>query len=234
MQKVTPGRALGLLAALFAVAVLALLMLLHNARRREIPVGGGRSVEWLGVTAGTNRLRYRTPLQMLLGYFVPSGGVAIAGLYFPAPEIVAGFEDVDATAWVTVHGTGVSPQGFNFYWEGSEVITSNRTGRQFSLPPPQPFRTDSNQVVLSIPLTAFPRDQKTVILKLSPPVEPGMKRLWIDFEFENQIIELVGVEIAGDDGREERLPVLPRQGVERQLGPGHRYPTPRKRRSGPG
>jgi hypothetical protein len=80
MQKVTPGGALILLTALFTAAVLALLMLLHNARRREIPIGGGRSVEWLGVTTGTNRLRYGSPLQKILGYFVPSGGVAIAGL----------------------------------------------------------------------------------------------------------------------------------------------------------
>jgi hypothetical protein len=92
---------------------------------------------------------------------------------------------VDATAWVTVHGTGVFPRGFDYYWEGSEVITSNRAGRQFSLTPPQHFRTHPNQVLLSIPLSAFPRDQKTVILKLSPPVDPGMNRRWIDFEFEN-------------------------------------------------
>jgi hypothetical protein len=41
---------------------------------------------------------------------------------------------------------------------------------------------------MSIPLPAFPRDQKTVILKLSPPVERGMKRRWIDFEFQNPFI----------------------------------------------
>jgi hypothetical protein len=185
MQKIDHGRALALFAALFTAAVLALLVLLRTAQTREIPNGGGRSVEWIGVTTGTNRLRYGNPFQKVLGYFVPSGGVAIAGLYFPSPEILTSFDDVDGTAWLTVHGTGVSPQGFNYYWEGSEVITSNRTGRWFSLTPPQPFRTDSNQVVMSIPLPAFPRDQKTVILKLSPPVERGMKRRWIDFEFQN-------------------------------------------------
>jgi hypothetical protein len=185
MQKTSPGRALVFCATLFAVAILALVMVIQNTRPREIPIGGGRSVEWLGVSTGTNQLRYGSPLQRILGYFVPYGGVAIAGMYFPSPEILAGPDDVDATAWLVVHGTGVSPQGFNNYWEGSEVITSNRTGRQFSLTPPQPFRKYSNQVVLSIPLAAFPRDQKTVLLELSPPAEHEMKRRWIEFEFEN-------------------------------------------------
>ena len=159
----------------------------RNSLSRGIPIGNAMTVEFLGVTAGSNNLRHGSFLERLLGDEIPARGLRVGPLILRRPMTLRNAGDAAASAWLVVRGAGPAPRGFSYYWEGSDAVISNRSGRQFSIPTAQPFHIDAKQVVLRVPLVAFPRDGKTVFLRLSPPAEPGAVRQCLEFEFENPL-----------------------------------------------
>jgi hypothetical protein len=68
---------------------------------------------------------------------------------------------------------------------GSRVLAENSAGRQIENPLPSIRRALSNELLISIPLFAFPRDEPQIRVRFSPPVTNESAREWITFTIEN-------------------------------------------------
>jgi hypothetical protein len=182
VRKLHTWRLLVLLCVLALLIAFAIPLARHS-RRRIVTLPNGVTIEFLGVTVGTNRLPHGFLLQRILANHIPPQGLKLGPWYIPSPVFLNGFYEADAHAWLLVSGPNI--QGLHFYWDGSEVVTSNRFGRQLSIPTAQPFSPNTNGSVLHIPLVAFPRDDRTAIVRFSPPAEKAEPRTWLEFEFSN-------------------------------------------------
>jgi hypothetical protein len=172
-----------LLASILSIPILFAVFLFATSRPRVLSLGNGEALAWIGVTTGTNSLSYGSPLETLLGDWIPAKGVNVGPFHWRRPVRHTPFPEADAIAWVALRTTG-SNMVRGFYWDGSAVIMSNRQGRSVEIPTARPYRSAANETILQIPLRAFPRDGETVILRLSPPTEKGERR-WAEFEFDN-------------------------------------------------
>src|SRR6476619_7526319 len=109
MRKFQVHRRLLTVCAILASALIGLVILLHKTGHRVVTLRGGQTLEWLGVTTGTNRLRYGSPLRMVLGDLIPVRGFKLGPWVISPPAYLNNFDDADACAWLTVRGLGPIP-----------------------------------------------------------------------------------------------------------------------------
>jgi hypothetical protein len=162
-------------------------------RARPVTYPDGLSIQLLGVSIGTNNFIHGSPVEKLMNKFhlIPPAGLSFAGFTLRQPRaLFAMDEDADLAAWILVRGAAVPP--VTYYWDGVHVVAANRSGRSFENPPPRPFSSSSNEVIMSVPFRAFPRDGASFLLRLQPPPVgnlPAWKkdavREWAEFEIPN-------------------------------------------------
>ncbi len=147
----------------------------------------GRTIEFLGVTVGTNRLTFDSPLERILTKYIPISGMKLGPWTIRSPIFLQGFYEADAHAWLAVRGPNVLTGSPDYNYNTSQVVTSNRFGREFSIPEAHYFGSTMNAIVLHVPLVAFPRNDRTAILRLRPPSDEPESR-WIEFPFQNPFL----------------------------------------------
>ena len=178
--KVRTTRREVLIAAALFIIISAFVLWSIAGRRQRVDFSDGLSLEWLDVTQGTNALMDGSVIEQLLGDSIPAQGIDLGNLkLLRARPLRSNEEDASLTAWIRLEGPAVQGQKFGFYWESSRVVATNSSGRQIELPPA------TNETVIHISLYAFPRDEKTVRLRISPPREDRAERRWAEFEFKN-------------------------------------------------
>ena len=178
-----------LVAAGLLIVLFGLLFWGVASQRQRVEFADGLSLEWMGLTEGTNALWDGSLIEQMLGERIPAQGFDLGSLKLRRPASLRSHEeDAPLTAWIGVKGAGRKGNEFRFYWEGSKAITANSSGREIAIPPARPYRTGvsvTNETILRIPLYAFPRDERTVRLRVSPPADDDEERRWAEFEFEN-------------------------------------------------
>ena len=184
MRKLNRHR-IPVLFCVFALLLTVAFLLARRGRHRVVTLPDGLSIEFLGVTVGTNRLPYGSPLQRILANHIPQG-LKLGPWTIPPPTFLSRWDETDAHAWLVVRGLNrLSRRN----WFDSKVVTSNRFSRQISIPTlAASFSPNAsmNEVVLDVPLVAFPRNDHTAILRFSPPTKKE-ERLWIEFPFRNPL-----------------------------------------------
>ena len=187
-QRSGVNRALRRVALFFVVAAFAgVAALFMSSRGRHVDVTENLSLQWLGVTEGTNSFEEGNPLEKLLGDRIPAKGVDLGALKLrrPASYPPPG-RDAPITAWVRASGPGMNELQYQIH-HGFKVMTANSAGRELEHPPAMPYRVGpSNEVLFAISLYAFPRDEGNVRLRLAPPLDNRQERRWAEFTFENR------------------------------------------------
>lgn len=177
-------------AAAIFIIISALVFWSLAARRPRVNFGDGLSLEWVGITEGTNALSDGSLVEQLLGDLIPAQGWELSSLKVRRPTALRSYEeDAPLTAWIRLKGPALQRNNrnyFGYYWDGSRAATANDSGRQIEIPPPRPFGGRStNETIIYIPIYAFPRDEKKVRLKILPPRDVRGESRWAEFEFEN-------------------------------------------------
>jgi hypothetical protein len=194
--------AIGLLAGIGAI----LMLWLSSSKSAQLP--NGLRMELLSVTKGTDVFLDGSPLERALGDILPSKGVHLGAFHLNRPRPTRSWEEAPLTAWVSLQGPGLVQSDFTSRRAGLRVIAASKSGREIENPPGLPMRLSVTEVLLSIPLRAFPRDARTIQLRILPPeytdeieqtLLPGplrerrlvqdraAERPWVQFEFSNPI-----------------------------------------------
>jgi hypothetical protein len=179
----SPRRLRWAIVLLSIVGAVALLILPFRTQVAEFP--NGLTLRFLGVTEGTNLFKDGSPLEKLLGNVIPQTGLRIGSWNLQRPRQAFPRGEADLNAWVLVRQAGLDLNQFKYYWEGSKVIATNASGRGFENPPTRPARISSNEVLLTIPLLAFPRDQSSFRLRIRAPNITGEAERWAEFKAPN-------------------------------------------------
>jgi hypothetical protein len=185
LSRALPRVASGIVFSAFVVVAVLFIVF---ARAKRVEVTERLTLQWLGVTVGTNSFEEGNPLEKLLGDRIPAKGIDFGALKLrrPASYPPAG-GDAPITAWVKASGPGLQELQFQFH-HGFKVMTANRSGRELAHPPAMPYRVGpSNEVLFAISLYAFPRDERNVRLRLAPPLDNRQERRWAEFEFKNPL-----------------------------------------------
>ena len=96
---------LGIAAAAVAGGIAAAVLSYRPVQR--VDLGGGATVEWLGVTQGTNVFRDGSPVERLLGSAIPAGGLEIASIQLRRSKNLHPTAEADLTGWVVLRGVSV-------------------------------------------------------------------------------------------------------------------------------
>jgi hypothetical protein len=190
MRRFRKLQALVLLAALVGgVALFAVF-----ARSRPVVYPDGLSLQWIGAAVGTNTLEYGNPLEKLLhkAKLIPRQGLRFAGITLRQPQILwPKDQDADLTGWISVRRPAPFPYTSGYYWDGSRLVAANNSGRAIENAPLRPWRWTSNELIMCVPLKAFPRDEKILRVLIRPPPDTESlkmtNRAWAEFEFANPL-----------------------------------------------
>jgi hypothetical protein len=176
-------------AYLFVVITLLIgglfLAFLRSGDRYQQPAqtAGGR-FELLDVTLRGEPFRSGSPLQQLFKDAIPNHGLSFGEFQLRKPEEFTEWQDAPLTVWLRYRGTEIrqriTPPIF-----GARVLAENSRGRQIENSLPSVRRSSSNEVIISVPLVAFPRDEDKIIVRFSPPQTNEASREWINFEIDN-------------------------------------------------
>jgi hypothetical protein len=177
--------------AAYTIVVLVILsaggfLLLWRPSERRIQQVNSRhgAFRVIDVTRRGEPFRSGSPLERVLRVVLPNQGLSVGDFQLRKPVEFAQWQDAPLTVWLLYRGTnirqGVTPPLF-----GSRVVAENSAGRQIENPLPLIRGRLSNELLISVPLFAFPRDQKTIHVRFSPPAESEMSREWINFEINN-------------------------------------------------
>ena len=181
---------------LLAIVLLALgwaLFSRHNsARLRQSIQVSGEGFELIAVTHRGEPFRKGTLLECLLEPLIPTGGVGAGGFQLRKPEQFNEWADSPLTAWLVYRGTNIQP-GLTPPLFGARVVAANSSGRSIENPLPSVRRAQSNELLISVPLFAFPRDQDRIRLHFSPPAKDEADRKWATFEIKNPFREAPAV-----------------------------------------
>ncbi len=190
-------RTKGVIGLTLLAAVAAIFATWHLNREQVVDYPNGLQIRWMGITTGTNGFEYGSPGERFLNTLklIPAKGLTFGGLKFQRPRQLTPFDnDAAVTAWIHVRlPVGGPLYDFGYYWTGARVIAENGT-RKIENAAPRPYVTSRDEVVLAIPLRAFPRDSAKVHLRILPP--PGnsndppwktnrVEERWTDFQFRN-------------------------------------------------
>ena len=167
------------------VLVVAGGIFIYLNRPQKVSFANGMTLEWMGTTLGTNMMMEGSMVQKLLARVMPANGITIGGMSLKPPRRLFPVNESDLTCWVLLRGTDLKQSSFGYYWDGSEVSAGNRSGRWFSNPSARPRTFSLDEVVLAIPLYAFPRDEAKVRLRLVVPKRDIQSGGVAEFEFEN-------------------------------------------------
>jgi hypothetical protein len=171
------------------VVLLTLILFIQKASwKQTAEFRHGSTLKFMGVTIGTNSFQAGSPLSKLLGNIIPVQGISFGPvrLFRPYPVVPSG--EPDLTAWLLVTDARLRPNDIPYYWEGSSVLVTSASGRTFRNPPLQPYLQKTNEWLLGVPLHAFPRDQKNLILRIRPRASVGEAEQWAEFHFENPLL----------------------------------------------
>ena len=169
---------------LFVVLALSVAFILVAAGPQRIQFSPETSLEFLGVTIGTNAFIYGNSLEKILGDRIPAKGLNLGPFKLRRPgRYVVDTDGAPLAARILIRG----PREHFGEWfsRDSKVITANSSGRQLENPNPLPSLSNSNEMLLTVPLFAFPRDEREVRLRLSPSRNGSAERRWIEFRFPN-------------------------------------------------
>ena len=175
-----------------AVSILVLFLLaltLSSSRNKPVSLKNGTIVEWLGVTVGTNDLRLGSPLEKLLGSRLPPAGFSILGKTLLPPRVHNHMHESELTAWIRLRGH--FPQALSLPDRSLRLTLANRSGRTIDHPVDTPYYASplafaKPEIVFSIPLHAFPRSEKNVLLRLHFFDEHQAEEL-VEFQFRNPL-----------------------------------------------
>ena len=154
-------------------------------RRQSAEMASGE-FELLEVTRRGEPFRAGSSLERLLDKVIPAGGVAIGPVQLRKPEQFTPWEDAPLVAWLLYRGTNIGRRGTSPFF-GARVVAENSAGRQIENPLPLVVRARSNEVLISLPLVAFPRDESRIRLRFSPPATNETSREWVSFGIDNPL-----------------------------------------------
>ncbi|HVK58984.1 MAG TPA: hypothetical protein VM735_09405 [Candidatus Kapabacteria bacterium] len=184
--------------ASFVVLVGAILLFfgLATSRRDRVALPNGITVEFLGVTHGTNDFVIGNFLQRLLGDRIPAKGIDLGFTTLTRPRNIPMYDN-GSRAWVRVS----VPEDFSIdrhHWRGFNASFRNESGRELEVPfrltPSANFKSNA---VFGIRMEAYPRNEPKVTLRVGTPTRDLLtsriptpssdqqKTQWAEFEFKN-------------------------------------------------
>lgn len=169
--------------ALLLVATILFLIPLSN-RRDRLTLPDGRTVQWLGLTEGTNAFVDGNLIQKFLGDRIPAKGLNLGFTTLTRPRRFESHQATGHTAWFRI--SGENPPSFGALspeWHGFKVSFRNSGGRDLEIPHPMPYTSSTTNALFSIPMTAYPRDEAEVTLRVGTPPDGKMPSHWAEFEF---------------------------------------------------
>lgn len=156
---------------LFGAAFLAAT---KNRGNRPIVLPGGSSLRLVGITVGTNAFLWGTKIERVLGNLIPPRGLHWRGFSLNKPILARPIgprvENSSLVVWVNFRTRSNAANFFANYpgpLRDFRLFAANSSGRQIENPT-KLFPNIVNQTggLVGIPLTAFPRDEKEILLRL--------------------------------------------------------------------
>ena len=142
---------------------------------------------FLGVTRGFDPIETGSSIEKLLGNLIPARGLRFSSINLQRPrELASAGTHAPLTAWIFL--TNAPRTMDHNYPIGFKSISSNSSGRRFeNKPEMQNFHNSGNGFLMAFPLSAFPRDEPTFRLAISPsPLSwETDERYWAEFEIKN-------------------------------------------------
>ena len=172
---------------IFVAALLVFLAVASN-RRDIVTLPGGLTVQWLGVTEGTNALIDGNILQKLLGDGIPAKGINLGFATLTRPRKFESRRVTGHVVWFRLSGKDPSspsyePLGHFRKWRGFQVFFRNQSGRELEVPHPMPYTISSTNAVFAIAMNAYPRDKPNVTMRIGTPPDGKTEQQWAEFEF---------------------------------------------------
>jgi hypothetical protein len=162
---------------------------INFGRQDAVILPDGTKLRLLGVSKGTNAFQEGSFLAKTFAKQIPPGGLSFFGYNLQRPISHFPIMDPEAplTAWVVHSDLKESPNPFRFYLEGLRTMTRNADGREFRNSPVRPYSTTSPDLVrFAVPLYAFPRNQRSFVLRIFAPGKDGaMEEEYADFALIN-------------------------------------------------
>jgi hypothetical protein len=186
------------IAVLIASLIAAFVLFGGNPRKHQtFEFSDGTRARLLGVSLGTNEFLEGSFLEKTFAKQIPPGGLEFLGFKLQRP-ISRGPIDPQAplTAWVLLSEIPTSPAPALFgrpprygrahhLWGNTRIMTANSEGREFENPFATPYSISTNQMVLAVPLYAFPRSHPNFSLRIFPPRNLGWTDENAEFELRN-------------------------------------------------
>ena len=160
---------LGLSASALIVCVLAIL----PRRNHPVELPEGTVLRLAGVTYGTNAFVYGNMAERVVGKWLPARGLSVFGFTLGPPQKLRAVsmtlpqEVPPITVWFSLTGKDPSKVQFEWGWvHKNRVFAMSKSGRQLEHSPARVYSFSSKEVIFAAPLTAFPRDQKEIIVRV--------------------------------------------------------------------
>lgn len=169
-------------ALLIFAATLFLLALSH--RRDRVTFPNGLTVQWLGLTEGTNQFVDGNLIQKLLGDRIPARGLNLGFITLPPPRKFDSHQATGHVAWFRL--SGENPPSYGAMapeWYGFKVSFRNSSGRELEIRDPMYYTSTRTNALFSIPMTAYPRNEPKVTLRVGTPPDEKLPQYWAEFEF---------------------------------------------------
>ena len=172
---------------LLALLALSVVLVIVVTKPQRIHLSAETSVEFLGVTVGTNAFIHGNLLEKILGDRIPAKGLTLGPFNLRRPRTyTVNTDDAPLAARILIRGP--LEQLEQWFTRDLTVIAANSAGRELENPPPVPFSTfpgASNEMLLTVPLFAFPRDERNVRLRLTLLRRRSAERRSLQFKFPN-------------------------------------------------